>query len=188
MTDNKKNNDTAYLAGGCFWCLEAIFQDLQGVVKVTSGYSGGNVKNPTYEQVCTGETGHAEVIKIEYNKDVITYKELLEVFFTTHDPTTLNRQGNDMGSQYRSAVFYQSQEQKNIVEQMIKEIEEKMIWDNSIVTEMSSLKEFYEAEEYHQNYFLNNPTQGYCKVVIEPKVSKFKTKYSEKLKKVNLKL
>ena len=180
--------DTAYLAGGCFWCLEAIFQDLQGVEKVTSGYSGGNIKNPTYEQICTGETGHAEVVKIEYDNDVITFKELLEIFFTTHDPTTLNRQGNDFGTQYRSAIFYQTEEQKIIAKQMKEEIEEKKIWNHPIVTEISPLKEFYEAEKYHQNYFLNNPTQGYCKVVIEPKVSKFKKQYSEKLKKVNLKL
>ncbi len=188
MTDNKKNNDIAYLAGGCFWCFEAIFQNLQGVEEVTSGYSGGNVKNPTYEQVCSGKTGHAEVIKIEYDTSLITYKELLEVFFTTHDPTTLNRQGNDVGTQYRSVIFYQTQDQKIAAEQMKSEIENKKIWDNTIVTEISPLREFYEAEEFHQEYFLNNPTQSYCNVVIEPKVSKFRKQYSEKLKKVNLKL
>ena len=186
MTANKKNIDTAYLGGGCFWCLEAIFQELRGVEKVTSGYSGGKVKNPTYEQVCTGETGHAEVIKVEYNSNDISYKELLEAFFTNHDPTTLNRQGNDWGTQYRSVIFYQSQKQREEIEQVKKEIEEKKIWRKPIVTEISPFEEFYEAEKYHQNYFLNNPTQGYCKVVIAPKVSKFKKQYSKKLKKVNL--
>ena len=180
--------EEAVFGGGCFWCIEAIFQDLKGVEEVISGYTGGTVANPTYEQVCTGETGHAEVIKITFNPTEITYKELLEVFFSNHDPTTLNRQGADIGTQYRSAVFYSNEEQKKSAKDVIEDINKQGIWKNKIVTELSRLKEFYEAEEYHQNYFLRNPTQGYCKVVIEPKVLKFKEKNADKLKSAKLKL
>ena len=180
--------EKAVFGGGCFWCMEAIFQDLIGVEEVISGYTGGTVANPTYEQVCTGETGHAEVIRITFIPEKITYKELLEVFFTNHDPTTLNRQGGDVGTQYRSAIFYSNKEQKETAEKIIEDITKQGIWKDKIVTEISPLDEFYEAEEYHQNYFLRNPTQGYCKVVIEPKVLKFKEKNSSKLKSVKLKL
>ena len=180
--------EKAVFGGGCFWCMEAIFQDLIGIEEVTSGYTGGTVANPTYEQVCTGETGHAEVIKITFNPEKITYKELLKIFFTNHDPTTLNRQGGDVGTQYRSAIFHSNKDQKETAEKIIEDITKQGIWKDKIVTEISPLNEFYEAEEYHQNYFLRNPTQGYCKVVIEPKVLKFKEKNSSKLKSVKLKL
>ena len=180
--------EKAIFGGGCFWCMEAIFQELTGVEEVTSGYTGGTVENPTYEQVCSGNTGHAEVIKISFNPEEISYEELLETFFTNHDPTTLNSQGGDVGPLYRSVVFYSNEEQRETAEKVIEDISKQGIWDGKIVTEMAQLKEFYEAEEYDQNYFLNNPTQGYCKVVIEPKVLKFKEKSTSKLKNVKLKL
>jgi len=183
-----KMKEEAIIGGGCFWCLEAIFQEHTGVEEVTSGYAGGSVKNPTYEKVSSGETGHAEVIKISFNPEKISYKELLEIFFTNHDPTTLNRQGGDVGTQYRSVILHSDEEQRETAEKVIEDISKQGIWDGKIVTEIVPLKEFYEAEEYHQNYFLNNPTQGYCKVVIEPKVLKFKEQNTSKLKNVKLKL
>jgi peptide-methionine (S)-S-oxide reductase len=179
------STEIATLAGGCFWCLEAVYDELRGVKEVTSGYAGGHVPSPTYKAVCTGTTGHAEVVQIEFDPEVISFKELLEVFFTIHDPTTLNRQGADVGTQYRSAIFYHSPEQKAVAEKVIADISEAGIWDNPIVTEVSDLDTFYPAEDYHQEYFANNPDQGYCRVVIAPKVAKFRKKYFERLKKAS---
>lgn len=181
--DNNGSHSTevATLAGGCFWCLEAVFDQLRGVVDVVSGYSGGKVANPSYEAVCTGATGHAEVVQITFDPAEISYRELLEVFFTIHDPTTLNRQGMDIGTQYRSAVFYHSPEQKAIAEQVIQELEREHVWDKRIVTEVLPFTEFYPAEDYHQEYYARNPYQGYCVAVIAPKVAKFRQKYLEKL-------
>jgi peptide-methionine (S)-S-oxide reductase len=177
--------EIATLAGGCFWCLEAIYDDLIGVVDVVSGYAGGTTANPTYQEVCTGQTGHAEVVQITFDPQVITYKELLEVFFTIHDPTSLNRQGADVGTQYRSAIFYHTPEQKSTAEQVIKEIEAAGIWQKPIVTEVTPFTVFYPAEAYHQEYFRRNPYQGYCQVIIAPKVAKFRQKYLARLKKSN---
>ncbi len=174
---------TATLGGGCFWCTEAVFSELKGVEKVESGYSGGTVPNPTYEQVCTGRTGHAEVAQITFNPTVISYKEILQIFFTVHDPTTLNRQGADVGTQYRSAIFYHNEEQRMIAEQVVKEIEDAKIWDAPIVTQLAPFETFYKAEDYHQEYFKQNPYQSYCQVVVAPKVAKFRAHYREKLKK-----
>jgi len=174
--------ETATLAGGCFWCLEAVFQQLKGVTKVTSGYAGGTVPNPTYEAVCTGRTGHAEVVQIEFDPAVVSYRELLDVFFVIHDPTTLNRQGVDEGTQYRSAVFYHSSQQKQVAEVMIAELEAGKVWDDPIVTEVVPLDAFYPAEEYHRDYFRRNPGQSYCRAVIAPKVAKLRKHYFEKLK------
>jgi peptide-methionine (S)-S-oxide reductase len=176
------SSERATLGGGCFWCTEAVFSELKGVEKVESGYSGGAVPNPTYEQVCDGDTGHVEVANITYDPGVITYKQLLEIFFTVHDPTTLNRQGADVGTQYRSAIFYHDQKQKEVAEEVIREVDASKIWDHPIVTELSPFSVFYKAEGYHQEYYLRNPRQGYCTVVIAPKVSKFRKKYSEMLK------
>jgi peptide-methionine (S)-S-oxide reductase len=173
--------EIATLGAGCFWCVEAIFDDLIGVQKVVSGYSGGTIDNPTYKQVCEGTTGHAEVCQIFFDPKVISFEEILEVFWTTHDPTTLNRQGNDVGTQYRSAVFYHSEAQKNIAEKSKNEIAPK-IWDNPIVTEITAYSNFFPAEDYHQDYFELNPNQGYCRAVIAPKVSKFRQKFKHKLK------
>lgn len=175
--------EIATLANGCFWCTEAIFQRLNGVEKVTSGYSGGKVKNPSYREVTTGETGHAEVIQIQFNPSVITFQEILDVFFSTHDPTTLNKQGYDVGTQYRSAIFYHSEKQKEISENFIKELSEAKVFENKIVTEVTPFDAFYSAEEYHQNYYNNNKNQGYCVAVINPKLEKFIKKYKNKLKK-----
>lgn len=172
----------ATLGGGCFWCLEAVFEQLKGVEKVESGYSGGTVVNPSYQQVCTGTTGHAEVVQITFDPQTITFKELLEVFFTIHDPTTLNRQGADVGPQYRSVIFYHDEGQKAIAEQVIREITAARIWDAPIVTEVTPFTAFYKAEEYHQEYFRKNPNQPYCRVVIAPKVAKFRQRYLAKLK------
>lgn len=172
----------ATFAGGCFWCTEAIFTELKGVDKVVSGYSGGHVPNPTYRQVCGGDTGHAEAINITFDPAVVSYKDLLRIFFTTHDPTTLNRQGADVGTQYRSAVFYHDEEQKRDAEEVIKEVSAERIWPGKIVTEVTPLTNFYPAEDYHQEYFAQNPNQGYCQVVIAPKVAKFRAKYRDKLK------
>jgi peptide-methionine (S)-S-oxide reductase len=174
--------EVATLAGGCFWCLEAVYEQLQGVVKVVSGYAGGHVAHPTYEQVCGGRTGHAEVVQITYDPEAISYRELLEVFFTIHDPTTLNRQGADVGPQYRSAIFYHDEAQKETAEQVIEEIEKEGIWDDPIVTEWALLDAFYQAEDYHQEYYRRNPYQGYCRVVIAPKVAKFRKRYMDRLK------
>lgn len=173
----------ATLAGGCFWCIEAVFDDLNGVLSVESGYSGGAAPNPTYQQVCTGATGHAEVAQIAFDPNVISYRDLLRVFFTVHDPTTLNRQGNDVGTQYRSAIFYHDDEQKKIAEQVVQEITAEKIWSKPIVTEVTPFKEFYKAEDYHQEYFANNPNQPYCQMVVAPKVAKFRAHYRDQLKK-----
>jgi len=175
--------ETAILAGGCFWCLEAVFDDLKGIVSVESGYSGGHVPNPTYKQVCSETTGHAEVVRVTFDPDVITYRELLNIFFSIHDPTTLNRQGNDVGTSYRSAIFYMDDAQKQTAEDVIKEITAVGIWPNPIVTEVTPFDAFYLAEDYHQEYFANNPNQPYCMVVVAPKVTKFRKKFYERLKK-----
>jgi len=174
--------ETATLAGGCFWCLEAVFQQLKGVTKVTSGYAGGTVPNPSYEAVCTGRTGHAEVVQIEFDPAGVSYRELLDVFFVIHDPTTLNRQGVDEGTQYRSAVFYHSPQQQQVAEAVIAELEAGKVWDDPIVTEVVPLDAFYPAEEYHRDYFRRNPGQSYCRAVIAPKVAKLRKHYFEKLK------
>lgn len=175
--------EVAYLAGGCFWCLEAVYDELKGVVDVVSGYSGGHVANPSYEAVCTGETGHAETVQVTFDPQQVSYRQLLEVFFTIHDPTTLNRQGADVGTQYRSAIFYHSPEQKTVAEQVMHELETERIWDKPIVTEVKPFNIFFPAEAYHQEYFKRNPYQGYCMLVIAPKVAKFRKKYLEMLKK-----
>lgn len=175
--------EIAVLAGGCFWCLEAVYVELKGVDKVVSGYTGGKVAKPTYEQVSSGTTGHAESVQITFDPKVISYKELLEVFFTIHDPTSLNRQGADIGTQYRSAVFYNSPEQKAVAEQVIADINAAKIWKTAIVTEVTKLDTFYKAEEYHQRYYELNPDQAYCRMVIEPKVLKFRKQFLPKLKK-----
>ena len=174
--------EIATLAGGCFWCLEAVYNELKGIEEVISGYTGGKIANPSYESVCSGRTGHAEAIHIKFNPKVISYKELLEIFFTIHDPTTLNRQGNDIGTQYRSSIFYHSLEQKLTAETVIAEIEKLKIWDKPIVTELKPFDVFYAAEEHHQRFYERNPNQGYCQVIIAPKVSKFRKKYFSKLK------
>lgn len=173
---------TATLAGGCFWCLEAVFEQLKGVEKVASGYMGGQTENPSYEAVCTGTTGHAEVIQITYDQAVIEFGDLLDVFFTIHDPTTLNRQGNDIGTQYRSAIFYHDAVQRQIAEEKVGALTEAGVWDNPIVTEITEAVTFYPAEDYHSQYFRNNPTQGYCAVVIAPKVAKFRKQHLDRLK------
>jgi peptide-methionine (S)-S-oxide reductase len=173
--------ETATLAGGCFWCLEAVYDQLRGVTDVVSGYAGGQVVNPTYKQVCTGTTGHAEVVQVTFDPSAITYREILEVFFTIHDPTTLNRQGADVGTQYRSAIFYHSPEQKAMAEQVIAEMTAQKVWPNPIVTQVAPLEVFYPAEDYHQEYFARNPYQGYCQVVIAPKVAKFRKMFGERL-------
>jgi peptide-methionine (S)-S-oxide reductase len=184
MMDNATNQsmEVATLAGGCFWCLEAVYDELKGVVDVVSGYSGGRVANPSYEAVCTGKTEHAETVQVTFDPKVVSYRELLEVFFTIHDPTSLNRQGADVGTQYRSAIFYHSDEQKAIAEQVIREMETNKVWGKPIVTQLVPYGVFYPAEAYHQEYFKRNPYQGYCMAVIAPKVSKFRHKYLEKLK------
>jgi len=176
--------EVATLAGGCFWCLEAVFDQLEGVEDVVSGYAGGHVPNPSYKHVCTGETGHAEVIQITFDPQIVSYRDLLRVFFTIHDPTTLNRQGGDVGTQYRSAIFTHSDEQEQAAEDVIGELNEAGIWDEPIVTEVSPFEAFYPAEEYHQEYFARNPYQPYCQIVIAPKVAKFRKQYLERLKKV----
>jgi peptide-methionine (S)-S-oxide reductase len=175
--------DTATFGSGCFWCTEALFQDLEGVISVTSGYSGGTIKNPAYKEICTGRTGHAEVIRIIFDPNKITYPELLEVFWKTHDPTTLNRQGNDVGTQYRSVIFYHSEEQKMLAEKYKKELDSSGAFDKPIVTEISPASAFYKAENYHQDYFNLNGTEPYCTFVIQPKVEKFKKVFKDKLKK-----
>jgi peptide-methionine (S)-S-oxide reductase len=180
--NNHNAKEVATLAGGCFWCLEAIFKDLIGIEKVESGYSGGTVANPSYRQVCNGTTGHAEAVNLTFNPQVITFKEISEIFFFIHDPTTLNRQGADVGTQYRSAIFYHSLEQKRIADQVIQEITSSNIWDSPIITEVAKFSTFYIAEDYHQDYFENNSDQPYCHAVIAPKVAKFRTRYLSKLK------
>ncbi len=178
-----KNIETATLAAGCFWCVEAVFDDLKGVESVESGYSGGHTENPNYREVCSETTGHAEVVQIKFNPNEISFKEVLQVFFTVHDPTTLNRQGNDIGSSYRSAIFYNSDEQKKTAEEVIKEVEAEAIYSDPIVTEVTAFDKFYIAEGYHQEYFTNNPNQPYCAAVVAPKVAKFRQKFVSRLKK-----
>lgn len=172
----------ATLAGGCFWCLEAVFEQLRGVTKVTSGYSGGDVPNPSYEAVCTGTTGHAEVVQVTFDPDQISFRDLLGVFFTLHDPTTLDRQGGDVGTQYRSAIFYHDDEQRRTAEDLVRELEAEHVFDDPIVTQVEPLRAFYPAEEYHREYYRRNPNQPYCRAVIAPKVAKLRSKYLEKLK------
>lgn len=178
----EKPLETATLAGGCFWCMEAVFELFEGVEKVESGYTGGTQVNPAYEEVCSGNTGHAEAVQVHFDPKVISYKEILLIFFASHDPTTLNRQGNDIGTQYRSAIFYSDARQKKEAEDMIRSLTEQKIFDDKIVTKIEPLKEFFPAENYHQNYFANNPTQGYCSAVINPKVAKIRKEFSKYLK------
>lgn len=177
------NYEIATLAGGCFWCLEAVYEQLKGIEKVESGYAGGSVPNPSYRAVCEGTTGHAEVVQVTFDPQVVSFKDLLEVFFTIHDPTTLNRQGNDVGTQYRSAIFYHSPEQQNTAAQVIAEVNAADIWGKPIVTQVGPFDAFYKAEAYHQEYYRNNSAQPYCQVVIAPKVAKFRQKYFNHLKK-----
>jgi peptide-methionine (S)-S-oxide reductase len=172
----------ATLAGGCFWCLEAVFEQLRGVHAVRSGYTGGHIRNPSYQQVCGGNTGHAEALQIDFDANVITFRDLLDVFFTIHDPTTKDRQGADIGPQYRSAVFYDSPEQKETAEQVIRELDATKLWPSPIVTEVAPLGEFFAAEDYHHEYYRRNPLQPYCRMVIDPKVAKFRKQYFEKLR------
>lgn len=181
--ESNQNLETATLGAGCFWCVEAIFDDLKGVEDVVSGYSGGRRENPTYQQICTGATGHAEVVQLKFNPQEIDFRDILRVFFTVHDPTTLNRQGGDIGTQYRSAIFYHSPEQKQIAHEVIEEITAERLYDNPIVTEIAEFTNFYPAEDYHQEYFANNPTQPYCAAVVAPKVRKFRGKFADRLKK-----
>jgi peptide-methionine (S)-S-oxide reductase len=175
--------ETATLAAGCFWCVEAVFDDLRGVEDVVSGYSGGHTVNPTYQEVCSETTGHAEVVQIKFNPEEISYADILRVFFAVHDPTTLNRQGNDVGTSYRSAIFYHTPEQKQAAEEVIKEVSDARIYDNPIVTEVTQFDKFYPAEGYHQEYFANNPNQPYCAAVVAPKVAKFRKQFVSRLKK-----
>ncbi len=174
--------ETATFGGGCFWCTEAIFKSLRGVTMVESGYSGGQTKKPTYQEVCTGETGHAEVVQITFDPQVISFSELLEVFWKTHDPTTLNRQGADVGTQYRSVIFYHSPEQKEIAEKFRAVLNRENVFDKPVVTEIAAFEKFYKAESYHQNYFSGNRAQGYCQFVIAPKLDKFRKAFKDKLK------
>jgi peptide-methionine (S)-S-oxide reductase len=183
MSDTERNLEVATLGGGCFWCLEAVYDQLQGVESVESGYAGGHVVNPTYRQVCAGTTGHAEVVQVTFDPAVVSYQEILQLFFTIHDPTTLNRQGNDVGPQYRSAIFYHSPEQKATAEAVIQDLTAAKIWPNPIVTEVTPLSNYSVAEDYHQEYFANNPYQPYCQVVVAPKVAKFRKQYLDRLKK-----
>jgi peptide-methionine (S)-S-oxide reductase len=180
---SETNLETATLAAGCFWCVEAVFDDLVGVEDVVSGYSGGHTENPTYKEVCSETTGHAEVVQIRFDPEVLSFADLLRVYFTVHDPTTLNRQGNDVGSSYRSAIFYHSPEQKATAEEIVREITAEAIYDNPIVTEITSFDKFWPAEDYHQEYFANNPNQPYCAGVVAPKVAKFRQKFAGRLKK-----
>jgi peptide-methionine (S)-S-oxide reductase len=180
--NQEKHLEVATLGGGCFWCLEAVYDDLQGVVNVDSGYSGGSTPSPSYQQVCSGETGHAEVVQITFDPEITSYKEILEIFFTIHNPTTLNRQGADVGTQYRSVIFYHDEQQKETAGQVIKEIEQLGIWEDPIVTQLQPVEKFFIAEDYHQEYFKKNPYQGYCQMVVAPKVSKFRQKFAHKLK------
>ena len=180
---NRKDREVATLAGGCFWCLEAVFEQMEGVESVTSGYTGGRVPNPTYQQVCTGSTGHAEAVQVVFDPAKISYRGVLEVFFTVHDPTTRDRQGPDVGTQYRSAIFYHSPEQKGQAERVIAELTRERVWERPIVTEVAPLTMFYPAEAYHQGYFRRNPDQAYCQAVIAPKLAKFRKKYLSRLKK-----
>jgi peptide-methionine (S)-S-oxide reductase len=179
--------DVATLAGGCFWCLEAVFREVGGVENVTSGYTGGATINPKYQEVCTGNTGHAEAVQLIFNPGKISYREILQVFFSVHDPTTLNRQGADIGTQYRSVIFYHDDRQRAVAEVVIKELTEAHLWKKSIVTEVVPLDKFYPAEDYHREYFSRHPEQSYCQVVISPKVNKFRKEWTERLKRSSMK-
>ena len=181
MQSSTARTETATLGGGCFWCLDAVYRRLRGVTSVVSGYAGGTTRNPTYHAVCSGATGHAEVVQVTYDPDVISYREILEVFFGTHDPTTLNQQGADVGTQYRSVIFYHTPEQQRVAEQVIAELERDEVFDRPVVTELAPLPEFYPGEAYHQDYFRRNPGQGYCQAVIAPKVAKLRKSFAEKL-------
>ncbi len=181
-TQDNKAFEQATLGGGCFWCLEAVFEQLRGVEKVESGYAGGRVPNPTYHQVCTGATGHAEVVQVTFDPAVLSFREVLEVFFATHDPTTLNRQGADVGTQYRSAIFYHTPQQREVARQVIEELNAAKVWDAPIVTEVVPFESFHRAEDYHQGYFRTNPYQGYCRAVISPKVAKVRQQFAARLK------
>jgi peptide-methionine (S)-S-oxide reductase len=178
----EKNLETATLGAGCFWCVEAVFDDLRGVEDVVSGYSGGNKDNPTYQEVCSESTGHAEVVRLMFDPQIIDFRDILRVFFTVHDPTQLNRQGNDIGTSYRSAIFYHNDEQRQAAEEVIKEITDEGIYDKPIVTEVTAFDKFWPAEDYHQEYFANNPNQPYCAAVVAPKVAKFRKKFVDRLK------
>ena len=178
----KNINEEITLGGGCFWCLDAIYREIRGVEKVLSGYSGGSVANPTYEEVCTGSTGHAEVVQITFNPRIITAEKLLQIFFVIHDPTTLNRQGADVGTQYRSIIFYRNQKQKDVIDKVIGELKKDEVYKNPIVTEVVPFQSFYAAEDYHQNYYSQNKEQGYCRVIINPKLKKFKKTFQDNLK------
>ena len=183
MDQNQKiDKEIATLAGGCFWCLEAVYDDMKGVLSVESGYMGGANANPTYDQVCSGRTGHAEVVHISFDPNIVSFRELLEVFFVIHDPTTLNRQGNDSGTQYRSAIFHHSPEQQTIAQAVLAEMEHARVWDSQIVTEVTAATTLWMAEGYHQEYFANNPDQSYCQFVVAPKVQKFRKYFLDKLK------
>ena len=182
MNENENNTEVAILANGCFWCTEAVFQRLKGVLDVVSGYTGGAIKNPAYREICTGRTGHAEAIKVTFDPTIISFAELLEIFFSTHDPTTLNRQGNDVGTQYRSEIFYTNPEQKIIAENYIALLDKEKVFDNPIVTAISEEKPFYLAEEEHHNYYNDHKTQPYCQFIIDPKIKKLNTYFSGKLK------
>jgi peptide-methionine (S)-S-oxide reductase len=175
-------SEQAIFGAGCFWCTEAVFQSLKGVDKVVSGYMGGTTENPTYMDICNGDTGHVEVIKVDFDPDIISYEELLLVFFKTHNPTTLNRQGNDVGSQYRSVIFYYTPEQKQKALDMIDKLTKELVFDRPIVTDVEPVMEFYRAEDYHQNYFNDNPSKPYCAFVIQPKLAKFAENFREKIK------
>ena len=182
MDDECSSIEEATLGGGCFWCTEAVFLKIEGVVDVKPGYSGGHVKNPTYQQVTTGETGHAEVVQIRFRPEVISYREILEIFFTMHDPTTLNSQGADVGTQYRSVIFYHSQEQRRVAEEFIKELNESNVLGLPIVTQLEEFTEFYEAEDYHRNYYARNRAQGYSRIVIAPKLEKVEKRFKDRIK------
>jgi peptide-methionine (S)-S-oxide reductase len=175
-------SETATLAGGCFWCLEAVYQEMEGVLQIESGYSGGHTANPTYEEVCSGNTGHAEAVEVRFDPDVTSYRDILEVFFAIHDPTTLNRQGNDIGTQYRSAIFWHDERQRAMAEELIRELDGEKIWPSPIVTELLPASNFHRAEQYHQNYFRDHPFQPYCAFSVGPKVGKFRQKFAHKVR------
>ncbi|MFA3792832.1 peptide-methionine (S)-S-oxide reductase MsrA [Aliiglaciecola sp. SL4] len=176
------NIQQATLAGGCFWCLESAFNSVEGIQSAYSGYAAGHVDNPTYQQVCSGSTGHAEVVRVNFDEDKISYRDVLEIFFALHNPTQLNRQGNDVGSQYRSAIFYHNDEQKQLAKEIITEIEEQKIWPDPVVTEVTQINNYYQAEDYHQDYFSKNPQNQYCNMVVAPKLAKFKQNFASRLK------
>lgn len=178
-----KNLQQATLAGGCFWCIESAFNSVDGVESAVSGYAGGHLANPSYEQVCKGDTGHAEVVRVTFDADKLSYRDILEIFFALHDPTQLNRQGNDIGEQYRSAIFYHDTEQKAQALRLIREMQEEQIWPDPIVTQVVEVNNYYQAEDYHQDYFNNNPQNQYCNMVVAPKLAKFKQKFASRLKK-----